>query len=107
MMYEPIYSVQSNSCGGTFALLGGVPIVIGVIILLLRPHRTVLRTRGTWYPLSMIIGGCVWSLAGFLLFLKCSTLRESLVSGRTEVLEGTVQQYEETAKEAVFKVEDR
>lgn len=106
-MYKLTYSIQADSCGGAFALLGMAPIAVGVIILALRPHWPVLRIRGTWYPVSMIIGGCVWSLIGLLFFLNCSGLRRSLVTGRAEVLEGVVQQYEETSKEAVFSVAGR
>ena len=91
-MYKLIYSIKGDSCGGIFALLGLVPAVIGVVILFARPHWSVLRARGIWYPAAMIVGGCAWSLAGLLFFLNCADLRAALSAGRTEVLEGIVQQ---------------
>ena len=106
-MYKLIYSIKAESCGGTFALLGLVPIVIGVIILFVRPHWSVLRLRGLWYPASMIVGGSVWSVIGLLFFLNCYGLRAAFRAGRTEVLEGVIQQYAETTKEAAFTVAGR
>ena len=106
-MYKLIYSIKGDSCGGIFALLGLVPAVIGVVILFARPHWSALRARGIWYPAAMIVGGCAWSLAGLLFFLNCADLRAALSAGRTEVLEGIVQQYAETTKEAAFTVAGR
>ena len=106
-IYRLVYSVDAGSCGSTFALLGLLPIGVGVLMLFMRPRSPLLQRRAVWYPVSLVLGGCAWSLAGLLLLPDCARLRDSLEKGRTEVVEGVVERYEETAREAAFSVGGR
>ncbi|HEY6911535.1 MAG TPA: hypothetical protein VI356_19300 [Myxococcales bacterium] len=103
-MYKVIYSVTTDSCGRTFALLGLLPVAVGVILLSLRRRWSLLRRRGLWYPVSMIVGGCIWSIAAGLFVLRCHGLRMDLAAARTDVIDGVIERYAENSREAVFYV---
>ena len=80
-MYELIYSVADDSSAWTFALLGLMPIGVGLIFRRARLSSALLHRRGAWYPVSFIIGGCVWFLVAFVEAMSSRALGKALEAG--------------------------
>jgi hypothetical protein len=107
IMYKVIYTVESGFLSVPIVLCGLVPVVIGCAVWGLRSRLELFKLRGSWYPAAMIAGGCFWLLACLVMWLGVVSQRRLLRTEQADVLEGIVESYEETSKDASFTVAGR